>query len=304
MSTSSPPERSTQILDGKSLSTKLREQLKFDIQNHPNTNQHPPHLVVILVGNNPSSQTYIKMKRRACEEVGILFTLYHLAESTTTEQIIQNIELINHDINIHGCIVQLPLPEHINVDLVLHALDHKKDVDGFHPTNIGNMCLNKPAFIPATPLGIKLLLEHYHIPTKGRHVTILGKSLIVGQPLMNLLSLESGLGATVTACDKNTPDFSVHTSQSDIIIVATGIHHILKNPQTQLNPNNPPTVIDVGIHNIPDPTKKSGYRLEGDVDYQAIKPYTNAITPVPGGVGPMTVVALLINTWTAYLREI
>tara|TARA_R100001163_G_C5066580_1_gene205094 strand:+ start:3208 stop:4107 length:900 start_codon:yes stop_codon:yes gene_type:complete len=281
------------ILDGKSLSQKLRDRLKNKISDTKNT----PHLVAILVGEDSASHVYIKMKKKACLEVGIRFTLINLPTDTSTEIVIKEIDNINRDIDIHGCLVQLPLPKQINEQLIINRVDPQKDVDCFHPLNIGLMALNQPHFVPATPYGIQMMIEEYKIPTKGKNCVIIGKSLIVGQPLMNLMSLESGMAATVTCCDKWTENLSQYTKKADILIVAAGVHHLINNLDMI---KDGAVVIDVGIHRIKDSTRKSGHKLQGDVNFEALKNKCSYITPVPGGVGPMTVVALLYNTYKAY----
>lgn len=289
-----------ELLNGKTLANKLREQLSKEIMENPRANKHPPHLVAILVGYDGPSQVYIRHKRLACDQVGIMFSLYHLADKITTEQLLEVVWRINEDERNHGCIVQLPLPEHIDSYRIIEALDPTKDVDGFHPLNIGKMNLNHDCLVAATPYGIKLILEHYEISTKGKHIVILGKSLIVGQPLSILLANEKSAKGTVTVCDQYTSDISIFTRIADIIVVATGVHHLLKDPE-QIKDGV--VIVDVGIHQIPDDTKKRGYRLEGDVDFHALKDKASYITPVPGGVGPMTVASLLLNTWKAYQQE-
>ena len=291
------------IIDGTALSKRLRDRLKQQIQNLRQSSKSalhdPPHLVAILVGSDAASQVYIRMKEKACLEVGIHFTLIKMDSDSTTHQVVEQVKYVNNRPDVHGCLVQLPMPKQIDQDSVIHAISPLKDVDCFHPENIGLMSLNQSRFIPATPYGIQLMLEDLKIPTKGKHCVIVGKSLIVGQPLMNLLSLESGAAATVTCCDRYTEDLSFHTRSADILIVAAGVHHLIKDPDSI---KQGATVIDVGIHRIPDETKKSGYRLEGDVDFVKISPKCSFITPVPGGVGPMTVVSLLYNTFKSYLK--
>lgn len=292
-----------QIMDGKLISQKLRDKLKEEIDRKcrgGTKDQVIPHLNAVLVGNDSASQVYISQKEKACQEVGIKFTLIHLPEESSLDQVLTVIKRINQDSSVHGCLVQLPLPKHLDKDLIISCVSVIKDVDCFHSENIGRLVLNQPNFIPATPHGIQLMLEHYQIPTRGKNCVIIGKSLIVGQPLMNLMSLETGLAATVTACDRYTQDLTDHTRRADILVVAAGIHHLINDPE-QIK--HGAVVIDVGIHRITDSSRKSGYRLEGDVNYQAIKDHCSYITPVPGGVGPMTVVSLLYNTWGAYLHQ-
>lgn len=294
----------TNLLDGKIVSRTLRDQLTDEIsrfkEKRIKETKPEPRLAVVLVGNDDASLVYIRQKEKACLEVGIQFTLYHLSFDVSTKDVLEQINTINDDPKIHGLIVQLPLPPHVDEDKVITKVAAHKDVDGFHPFNIGRLALNKPTFVPATPYGIELMIKHYGIKTRGQHCVIVGKSLIVGQPLMNLMALEDGLAATVTCCDRYTPNLEEFVKMADILVVATGKHHLIKDP-SWIKPGA--VVFDVGIHRIPDESKKKGYRLEGDVDYESIKNKCSFITPVPGGVGPMTVVGLLRNTWTAYRQQ-
>lgn len=292
------------IIDGTTISNNLRVELKekiIQVKSQRKGTIDPPHLIAILVGNDPASQVYITQKEKACLEVGIHFTLIKMDSDSTTKQVVEQVKYVNTRSDVHGCLVQLPLPKSIDTDAVIMAISPDKDVDCFHPINIGLMTLNTPRFLPATPYGIKMLLEHIKIPTRGKHCVIIGKSLIVGQPLMNLLSLESGMAATVTCCDKYTKNVAAYTSTADILIVAAGVHHLINDPAMI---KEGATIIDVGIHRIPDATRKTGYRLEGDVNFDLVKEKAKFITPVPGGVGPMTVVALLYNTYTSYVNHL
>jgi len=290
-------------LDGLYLSTKIKNQLCMNIANTRNKKEFflVPNLTAVLIGDDPASLIYIKQKQKACTEVGINFTLERLPSDIAQSDLISRIHFINNDSSVHGCIIQLPIPNHLDKNIILSQVSINKDVDCFHSENIGNLLLNRPTFLPATPYGIKLLLEDYNIPTKGKHCVIIGKSLIVGQPLANLMSLESGMAATVTICDRFTENLSDHTKRADILIVAAGKHHLI-NDINMIKSNV--VIIDVGIHRIEDSTAKNGYRLEGDVNYDLLKDHCSFITPVPGGVGPMTVVALLLNTWTAYMNQL
>jgi len=296
------------ILDGKSVSEQLRNVLKEKISHSQFYDSFKkfysssPHLAVILVGDDPASKVYIRQKEKACLEVGIKFTLFRMTSNVETQDVLNQIDHINTDKQIHGLLVQLPLPKHLDEQLIIDRILAQKDVDGFHPINIGKLLLNSQTFKPATPFGIELLLKHYQIPTVGKHCVILGKSLIVGQPLANLLSLEQGMGATVTMCDKNTKNISEIVKMADILIVATGKHHIINNPDWL---KQGVTIIDVGIHRIEDAKEKRGYRLEGDVDFHntGIQSKCEYMTPVPGGVGPMTVLGLLQNTFQAFQEQ-
>lgn len=289
-------------LDGNELSNRIKEQLINNIKKLKESREYfvIPNLTAILVGDDPASKIYIKQKQKACQDVGINFVLHNLPNTITQSSLITLISNINNDPTVHGCIVQLPLPIHINKDIILSTVSIEKDVDCFHPQNIGNLLINRPKFLPATPYGIKLLLEHHNIPTKGKNCVIIGKSMIVGQPLANLMSIESDMAATVTICDKYTENLIEYTKKADILIVAAGKHHLI-NDINMIKKNV--VIIDVGIHRILDDTKtKNGYRIEGDVNYDLLKEHCSYITPVPGGVGPMTVISLLLNTWTAYLN--
>lgn len=300
-------------LDGRACSKELRFELATKIQlSKMASARSSPHLVILLVGNDDASEIYIEQKRKVCQLLGMECTLLRLPSTATIQDIQHEIDSVNSNPEMHGLIVQLPLPEQIHkadpnntlVHDILARIAPEKDVDGFHPQNIGNLLLNRHdhTFKPATPYGIELLLKHYRIPIQGRHVVILGKSLIVGQPLMNLFSLEKGLGATVTACDRNTVNLDDALRLADVLIVATGKHHTINRSHISCLKRGV-VIIDVGMHRIADPNRKSGYRLEGDVDAEAVRDCVSYITPVPGGVGPMTVIALLMNTYEAYLRQ-
>jgi methylenetetrahydrofolate dehydrogenase (NADP+)/methenyltetrahydrofolate cyclohydrolase len=291
------------LIDGLTIAFDLRLELKDKIKHfksHKKYDIDSPHLVAILVGHDPASIVYIRQKEKACLEVGIHFTLVKMETYSTTHEVVEKIKYYNSRSDVNGCIVQLPLPEHIDTDSIIMAISPDKDVDCFHPYNIGLMSLKKPRFIPATPFGIKMLLEHIKVPIKGKNCVIIGKSLIVGQPLMNLLSLEHDMGATVTCCDKYTENLHHYTKRADILIVAAGVHHLINHPDMV---KQGVTIIDVGIHRIFDDSLKEGYRLEGDVNFELLRHKAAYITPVPGGVGPMTVVALLYNTYYSYIHH-
>ena len=276
------------ILDGKHLSKVLREEIKVEVKDLDVI----PHLVVILVGEDGASETYVNNKVKACHEVGFKSTVIKFPESVTEDELLDRIVDINHDDEVDGLIVQLPLPEHISEEKVLETINPKKDVDGFHPMNVGKMLLGLPSFIPATPLGIMLLLKHYNIETAGKHCVVLGRSHIVGSPVSILLSKNDSPGnCTVTLCHSKTPNLSEHTLKADILIVAVGKPGFVGPEMIKEGA----VVIDVGIHRIK-ADNKSGYKIVGDVDYENILPKSSAITPVPGGVGPMTITGLLLNT--------
>ncbi|TAE73979.1 MAG: bifunctional 5,10-methylene-tetrahydrofolate dehydrogenase/5,10-methylene-tetrahydrofolate cyclohydrolase [Bacteroidetes bacterium] len=289
------------ILDGKQTSIELQNKMAIEVQNRKEKGLKIPHLAAVLVGKDGASQTYVNAKVKACEQIGFQSTLIHLPKETTENELLAQIETLNQDENIDGFIVQLPLPAHINVDKVFQQVKPEKDVDGFHPINVGRMVKNLPAYISATPLGILMLLEKYNIETAGKKCVVLGRSQIVGLPMSILLARNTKIGnCTVTLCHSKTSDVKKHTLDADIIVVALGIPEYLKDDMIK----NGAVVIDVGITRIDDLSKKSGFKLLGDVDYQNVAPKCSAITPVPGGVGPMTITALLYNTLLACKKEI
>lgn len=286
----------TQYLDGKAVSDKIKREIAGKVKQIIAKGGRPPHLAAILVGDDGASQTYVGHKERACAEVGFKSTILRFNSGISRQELINEIEKINKNKDIDGLIVQLPLPEHIDETKVIEAVDPAKDVDGFHPSNVGKMILGLPTFIPATPYGIMRLLQEYDIKTAGKHCVVLGRSNIVGRPMLNLLSRKDKYGdATVTVCHSKTENVADYTRQADIIIAAMGQPEYLKADMVKEGA----VVIDVGITRVPDATKKSGYRLSGDVDFNGVAPKCSYITPVPGGVGPMTIVALLVNTLEA-----
>jgi len=276
------------ILDGKNLSKILREEIKTEVTDLGVT----PHLVVILVGEDGASETYVNNKVKACFEVGFKSTVIRFPESVTEEEVLDKIIEINHDDSINGLIVQLPLPNHISQQKVLETINPDKDVDGFHPLNVGKLLLGLPTFVPATPLGIMLLLKYYNIETSGKDCVVVGRSHIVGSPVSILLSKNDSPGnCTVTLCHSKTSNLSEHTLKADILIVAVGKPSFIGPEMIKEGA----VVVDVGIHRI-ESDNKNGYKIVGDVDYEKILPKCSAITPVPGGVGPMTITGLLLNT--------
>lgn len=255
-----------------------------------------PHLVAILVGNNGASETYVASKVKSCHEVGFKSTLIRLEEDTTETKLLQMIRELNADPEVDGILVQLPLPAHISAEEVINTIDATKDVDGFHPVNVGRMVLGQPTFLPATPYGIMLLLEHNKIDTKGKHAVVIGRSNIVGRPMSVLLSGTGNPGnCTVTICHSGTKNLEDYCRSADILVAALGRPGFVKEHMVKEGA----VVIDVGITRVEDSSKKSGYRISGDVDYAAVAPKCSYITPVPGGVGPMTIAALLKNTYKA-----
>ena len=281
------------ILDGKKLSEELTGELKTKIINE----NIKASFTTILVGENPSSIIYINKKKEKCEKLGIKFNLVNLSDNITTSELVEEIYRVNRNDNINGLIIQLPLPKHINTQHILDEVSPLKDVDCFSSVNLGTMVTGNSVFKPATPYGIELLLKHNNINTIGKNVVIIGKSLIVGTSLGIILSNEQTNGATITLCDKYTENLKNHVSKADILIVASGKHHLIND---NFKIKQGVVIIDVGIHRIEDNSKKSGYKIEGDVDFKSVKDKCSYITPVPGGVGPMTVYCLLENIYTAY----
>jgi len=280
------------IIDGKVISSEIREELKSEISLLKNQGI-VPGLGVILVGNDPASNSYVSAKERACESIGIYSDDNRYDENITENQLLEKITLMNNDPKIDGILVQLPLPRHIDSSKVLLSIHPNKDVDGFHPVNIGKMMIGQEAFLPCTPHGIIQLLKRCNIVTNGAHVVVIGRSNIVGKPVANMLMQKgNGANATVTLCHTGTKDLSFHTQQADIIIAASGYPNTLTKDMVK----DDVVIIDVGVNRIPDSSKKSGFRLVGDVDFEELSQIASAITPVPGGVGPMTITMLLFNT--------
>lgn len=288
------------LLDGKKTAADIKEEIALEVRDLKDRGIETPHLAAIIVGNDGASITYVNAKVKACERVGFESTLIRLPEDTKEEDLLNEIAILNVDNDIDGFIVQLPLPKHINEQKVLMAIDPDKDVDGFHPTNVGKMALNLPTFISATPFGILELLERYKVETSGKHVVVLGRSHIVGSPMSILLSQKRKIGnATVTMCHSRTKNLKEITLKADIIIAAIGIPEFVKSDMVKDNV----TIIDVGITRLADSSKKSGYRLVGDVAFDEVAKKSEFITPVPGGVGPMTIAMLLKNTLLACQRN-
>ena len=284
------------ILDGKQTSAKIKEEIEAQVSVMKQQNKRTPHLAAVLVGTNGASMTYVGAKVKACQLVGFESTLIELSAETTEAQLLNKIEELNNNPEIDGFIVQLPLPKHIDEQKVLMAVDPDKDVDGFHPMNVGRLTLDLPTFISATPYGIMELLERYEIPTSGKHVVVIGRSHIVGRPMSILMSQKRTAGnATVTIAHSRTTNLAALTKEADIIVAALGIPEFLKADMVKKGA----VVIDVGITRVPDASKKRGYRIAGDVDFESVAEKASHITPVPGGVGPMTIAMLLKNTLLA-----
>lgn len=286
-----------ELLDGKKTSTLVQEAIAEEVHKIVAQGQRPPHLVAILVGDNGASMTYVNNKVTACERVGFASSVVNLPENVSQEELLKEIEKLNEDKGIDGFIVQLPLPKHINEQEVLLAINPDKDADGFHPTNFGRMALGLEAFIPATPYGILELLSQYKIPTDGKNVVVIGRSDIVGRPISILLS-QKPWNATVILTHSRTQNLAELTQKADIIIAALGIPNFLKAEMVKEGA----VIIDVGITRVKDASAKKGFRIVGDVDFEQVKNKASYITPVPGGVGPMTIAMLMKNTLNAYKR--
>lgn len=287
------------ILDGKKTSNDIKSELSVLVDELMKKGKRPPHLAAVLVGNDGASLTYVGSKVRSCEKIGYQSTLIHLPETTSEDELLQQIHSLNTDKEIDGFIVQLPLPKHIDEEKVLMAVDPHKDVDGFHPTNFGKMALDMESFIPATPYGIVELLDRYKIDISGKHAVVIGRSNIVGRPMSILLSRKSSPGnATVTLTHSRTKNLEAITKEADIVVSALGVPNFLTKDMIKEGA----IIIDVGITRVPDDSKPKGYVITGDVDYENIKEKASFITPVPGGVGPMTIAMLLQNTYHAYTR--
>lgn len=289
-----------QILDGKKAAQSIRDELKIEVAQLNAEGKKIPHLAAILVGNNGASATYVAAKVKACEEVGFKSTLIHFEETTSETKLLDKIRELNTDPDIDGVLVQLPLPKHISDEEVINTIDPEKDVDGFHPVNVGNMVQGLPTFVPATPHGIMLLLEHFKIDTKGKHAVVVGRSNIVGRPMSILLSSNTNPGnCTVTICHSQTKKIKEFCLQADIIVAALGKPEFITADMVKEGA----IVIDVGITRMEDTAKKSGFKLKGDVHYESVAPKCSWITPVPGGVGPMTIAALMKNTYRSCITK-
>jgi methylenetetrahydrofolate dehydrogenase (NADP+)/methenyltetrahydrofolate cyclohydrolase len=289
------------IIDGKLAAAALKSEIALQVRKMLDDGLNAPHLAAILVGSDPASETYVKSKEKACQEVGFISSVYRFPDNVTERQLLEAVTFLNEDPEIDGFIVQLPLPAHIRVENILDHIKPSKDVDGFHAVNVGRMVQGLPGFLPATPMGIMKLIEHYDIPTSGKHCVVLGRSQIVGTPVSLLLSRKAKPGnATVTLCHSQTENLADITRSADIIIAAIGQPEFLKADMVKSGA----VVIDVGIHRIPSAENPKGYVIVGDVDFRNVAPKCSWISPVPGGVGPMTIVSLLMNTFSAAQHEI
>jgi methylenetetrahydrofolate dehydrogenase (NADP+) / methenyltetrahydrofolate cyclohydrolase len=290
-----------QLIDGKKISLQIQEEIKVEVYKIKASNGNIPHLAAILVGNDGASRTYVAGKIKACENVGFVSSLVSLHETTSEKELLNEIEKLNNDTEVDGFIVQLPLPKHISERKVIEAIKPSKDVDGFHPINVGRMVLNLPTYISATPFGIVQLLERYNIETSGKHCVVIGRSHIVGSPMSILMARNTTLAnSTVTLCHSKTKGLKSILQSADIIIAALGKPEFLKADMVKEGA----VVIDVGITRVDDASRKSGYRLIGDVDFKNVAPKCSYITPVPGGVGPMTIASLIKNTLMASKKAI
>lgn len=285
----------TNLLNGKHVAHKLLMEYTKEIKIFHNTFHRVPHLVIILVGNDISSLIYVKKKMTDCDNIGLKSTLIHLSNNISEDYLINKIKYLNQDPYVDGIIIQFPIPQHICPEKIILTINHQKDVDGFHPINIGQLALDMPTFIPATPFGIWNLLKYYHINTIGKHIVIIGRSRLVGRPMSLLMSIKSGGNSTVTLVHSKTSNIKNYLRQADIIITALGIPGFLKEDMIKTGV----VVIDVGIIHIKDSSRSNGYRIVGDVDFENVYKKTSYITPVPGGVGPMTRAMLLKNTLIA-----
>jgi len=289
-----------QILDGKKAAQAIIDELKIDVAQLAAEGKKIPHLAAILVGNSGASETYVAAKVKACAEVGFKSTLISFEESIAEIKLLDKISELNTDPDIDGILVQLPLPKHISDEQVINTIDPDKDVDGFHPVNVGRLVLGSPVFVSATPYGIMLLLKYYKIDTKGKHAVVIGRSNIVGRPMSILLSSNSNPGnCTVTLCHSQTKNLKDLCLQADIIVAALGKPEFISADMVK----DGAIIIDVGITRVADATKKSGFRLTGDVQFETVAPKCSYITPVPGGVGPMTIAALMKNTYHSCIMK-
>ena len=289
-------EQTYTLLDGKATSAEIKAEIAQEVAQRLREGKPAPHLVAILVGHDGGSETYVASKIKTCSELGFRSTLIRFEEDVTEARLLETIEKLNHDDDVHGFIVQLPLPKHINEQRIIEAVDPRKDVDGFHPINVGRMSIGLPCFVSATPQGIIELLKRYKVDTQGKHCVVLGRSNIVGKPMAQLLLHKGNPGdCTVTVCHSRTPNIKELCLEADIIVAALGVPEFLKADMVRSGA----VIIDVGTTRVPDASKKSGFRLSGDVAFDEVAPKASYITPVPGGVGPMTIVSLMLNTLQA-----
>ena len=287
---------SVNIINGLLVAEHVRNEVRDDVINWIQKGNRAPKLIVVIVGSDPASQIYVNAKTRACEKVGIVSESLRLPDTISERELREVIRSLNNDASVDGILVQLPLPAHIHPLVVIETIDPKKDVDGFHPMNVGRLTIGQPTFKSCTPAGILELLRYYSIPTKGKHAVVVGASNIVGSPMAIMFSRETDSGkATTTICHKYTKDLTKHTIDADILVVAVGLPRLITGPMVKEGV----VIIDVGMNRIPDPSVEKGYKLVGDCDYDSVVEKASWITPVPGGVGPMTVAMLMKNTLLA-----
>lgn len=290
-----------QLIDGKAVAAQIKKEIAEEVKQIKANGGKTPHLAAVLVGHDGGSETYVANKVRTCEEVGFKSTLIRYESDVTEEELLACVDRLNKDEDIDGFIVQLPLPKHISEEKIIEAIDYRKDVDGFHPINVGRMSIGLPCFVSATPAGIVELLKRYDIPTQGKNCVVLGRSNIVGKPIANLMMQKGYPGdATVTVCHSRTPNIKEICQQADIIIAALGVPEFLKGDMVKEGV----TIIDVGTTRVPSTETKSGFKLKGDVAFEEVSAKAAYITPVPGGVGPMTIISLMRNTLLAGKKEI
>lgn len=288
-----------QIIDGKSTATEIKAEIAHEVDDIIASGGRRPHLAAILVGHDGGSETYVKNKVIACEQCGFESTLIRYESDVTEQELLDCVKRLNDDDSVDGFIVQLPLPKHINEQNIIEAIDYRKDVDGFHPINVGRLAIGLPCFISATPLGIMTLLQRYGVKTSGKKCVILGRSNIVGNPMAQLMMQKRYGDATVTVCHSHSTNLKEECRKADIIVAAIGRPDFVTADMVKEGA----TVIDVGTTRVPDATRKNGYRLNGDVKFDEVAPLCSHITPVPGGVGPMTICSLMKNTLSAYKKE-
>ena len=289
-----------QIIDGKTIAATVKTEIANEVKKMIDADLNPPHLAAVLVGNDPASETYIASKERACKEVGFTSSVYRLSENTTEEELLKTIDFLNNDDELDGYILQLPLPKHIDANKIIFAINPDKDMDGFHPQNVGRMVMDMPCFLPATPEGIMMLLERSNIETEGKNCVVVGRSNIVGTPVSILLSRNSKkANCTVTLCHSRTKNLKEICASADILVAAIGQPGFITADMVKEGA----VVIDVGIHRIEDDSEK-GYKIIGDVKFDEVAPKCSFITPVPGGVGPTTIVSLLNNTLKAAMKTL
>ena len=288
------------LIDGKKVASDIRVELKREVDKIKEAGKSVPGLVTILVGDNAASKVYVGSKAKACQEIGFLSKIENLPSTATEEELLNVVQNYNRNPDYHGILVQLPLPKQISESNIINSIAPEKDVDGFHPISVGNLVIGNDTFFPCTPAGIQELLKRYMIDTKGKHVVVVGRSNIVGKPIANImLQKKEFANAIVTVCHSAAADLKIYTLSADILIAAIGVPNFIKADMVKEGT----VIVDVGINRVEDSTKEKGYRIVGDVDFENVAPKASFITPVPGGVGPMTIAMLLQNTFKAYLKS-